>query len=167
MPEVVATLRIDAEPSGKRFQGVWLELPDGARWVIDYRPRACWLALADQEVVAVGAHYTPEGQAIRAPHFRVETLRVRDATSASVVALGPEQTWTGTVVEVQGAPGSKQEGTSWLVLRTAERDWRGTAALLAPHVGETVVVQGRGVEFSPYVARAADAELCVLSIRIL
>lgn len=39
-PERRATVRIDPAPGGKQFQGVWLELEGGARWVIAYRARA-------------------------------------------------------------------------------------------------------------------------------
>ena len=111
--EFAATVRIDAEAGSKQFQGVWLERADGEQWVIDYRPRDCWLPLENLQVKAVGNTYMPPGQAISATHFRVSMLEVIDpAPEARLVAVGPEETMTGTLQAAAGEAGSKSEGSS-------------------------------------------------------
>lgn len=87
-----ATVRVDAQPAGKKFQGVWLELADGARWVIDYRPRLPWRSFADREVLVTGGCYEPFGQAITAPHVRVDRMRFAEDRRGvqPYLEVGPE-----------------------------------------------------------------------------
>jgi hypothetical protein len=108
-----ATVRIDAEPAGKKFQGVWLELADGRRWVVDYRPREIWRSFEDEEVLVTGHCYQPFGAAISATHFQVEQMRFAAAPrrSTPLVAIGPEETLTGSFGEVGYPEGSKRAGS--------------------------------------------------------
>ncbi|MBP9203260.1 MAG: hypothetical protein KBG28_04795 [Kofleriaceae bacterium] len=163
-----ATVRIDPRPGGKKFQGVWLELADGQRWVIDYRPRAVWTDFADRPVRVTGGCYLPFGQAIAATHFRVATL-VPDTEAPRpegwpVVAVGPDRREVMTLIEVTGAAGTKTAGEVHLELA----DERGHHFLLAGHdgdlpaVGLPVRVRVRPVEPSPYQARLGGAYLHLL-----
>lgn len=73
---------IDRISGGKRFQGSWLELPDGERLVLSYRPLRDYLAYVEKQVVVTGERYQPEGQAISGPHFRVESMRLAEGETA-------------------------------------------------------------------------------------
>jgi hypothetical protein len=117
--ELRATVRIDAEPGAKRFQGVWLELSGGARWVIDYRAREVWRSFADRAVLVSGRCYEPKGQAIRAQHFEVDRMRMADPGRPDVPLLevGPEARMRGTFAEVAYPEGSKLAGSKDLVFR--------------------------------------------------
>src|SRR5687767_5359156 len=93
-PERRALLRIDEAPSGKRFQGVWLEFPDDKRWVIDYRVHGIWQAFEDAAVLVTGECYTPpaEAQSINAQHFRVHRMRFATPEPRGVrpyIEIGP------------------------------------------------------------------------------
>ena len=165
--EFAATVRIDAEAGSKQFQGVWLERADGEQWVIDYRPRDCWLPLENLQVKAVGNTYMPPGQAISATHFRVSMLEVIDpAPEARLVAVGPEETMTGTLQAAAGEAGSKSEGSSWLVFKS---DSGSSWTLYNPSALGTatgsVTLTGRMVQLSPYSAHAAGPQLCVLRVQ--
>lgn len=165
--EFTATVRIDAQPGGKRFQGVWLERDDGERWVIDYRPRDCWRPLEDLQVHAIGSTYTPPGQAITATHFEVSMLTVIDPSpEARLVAVGPEKTLSGTVLTESGSAGSKSEGSSWLVFRSEDGVSRTlyNPSMLGTLTG-SVTLTGRSVELSPYAAHIAGPQLCILTVR--
>ncbi len=163
-----AILRVDAEPSYKHFQGVWLERDDGERWLIDYRALGCWTPFDGHRVSATGERYEPEGQSIGAPHFRVKTLSAVDPMAMSaLVQVGPERTLTGRLSTASGAPGSKQEGSSWTVFVA---DSGGSWSLLNPSAvqdlqGETISVKGRAVERSPFYAHAGGPLLFVISAR--
>lgn len=163
--EFVATLRIDAQPGGKQFQGVWLERDDGERWVIDYRPRACWRPLEGLRVSAVGSTYMPPGQAIYATHFEVSMLQVVDPTpEAQLVAIGPEQTMTGTLQTATGSAGSKSAGSSWLVFKSdAGTSWTLYNPSALDVTTGSITLTGRMVERSPYSAHTTGPQLCVLS----
>lgn len=102
-------LRIDAEPSGKRFQGVWLEFANKTKWVIAYRASGLWRTLEDREVIVTGHCYEPEGQAIGAQHFRVERMRTFtvERGRGPLLEIGPPQKIHGTFVEHQFPAGSK------------------------------------------------------------
>ena len=110
---VTATLRIDANPGPRKFQGVWLERPDGERWIVDYRDRGLWRGFDGATVAVTGYCYQPFGEAINARHFAVETLRhssERDVRGP-YVSLGPERTLTGQFSTRTAPPGSKLAGS--------------------------------------------------------
>lgn len=117
--ELRATVRIDAEPGGKKFQGVWLEFSDDRRWVVDYRPRDFWRSFEDRAVLVTGTCYQPFGQAISATHFKVERMRFAAPSKQSVpfVELGPEVVMTGVFVEHVWPAGTKLAGTKQLQFR--------------------------------------------------
>src|SRR5262249_47884244 len=71
-----AIVRIDAQPGGKKFQGVWLEFADDKRWLVDYRANELWKPFADREVLVTGYCWAPDprAQAIQATHFHVERM---------------------------------------------------------------------------------------------
>ncbi|MCY1009770.1 hypothetical protein OV079_30250 [Nannocystis pusilla] len=165
--EFTATVRVDAEPGDKKFQGVWLERDDGVRWVVAYRPEPWLAAFEGQRVQVTGAVYQPEGQAILAPHFRVETLRLAPGatTDAPFVAVLAERRLAGTFQERVGGPGTKLEGERYLVFEADD----GTAYLLANapaggDSGRAATVKARVIEMSPYVARRGGPYLWVLDV---
>ncbi len=105
---ITATLRIDAEPGPRRFQGVWLEHGD-RRWVVDYRARELWRSFDQLDVSVTGYCFVPYGEAIDASHFAVETLRVvdRKAARGQLLGIGPEIVLTGRFAERSYPAGSK------------------------------------------------------------
>jgi hypothetical protein len=109
-----ATVRIDAEPGGKRFQGVWLEHADGTKWVIAYRPLGFWKPFQDQEVIVTGHCYSPYGQAIGATHYHVETMRFHTPKRGvgPLLEVGPEVKLKGKLSKVDAPKGSKREGSA-------------------------------------------------------
>jgi hypothetical protein len=104
-----ATLRIDAEVGGKRFQGVWLEFADKPKWVIAYRASGLWRSFEDREVIVTGHCYEPEGQAIAGQHFRVERMRTFaiERGRGPLLEIGPPQKINGTFALHQFPVGSK------------------------------------------------------------
>ena len=110
----VAHLTIDAQPSGKKFQGVWLA-HGGEKLVVDYRAREFWKSFEGLDVRVTGKRWSPDprAQAIDAQHFQVARLEVADRTQAKrFFAIGPEREVTGNFVHKLGDPGTKSEGSS-------------------------------------------------------
>jgi len=70
--------RCEADPiaGSKRFQGIWLVLDDGTRYVLSYRPAAEYLAFADKRVVVQGRPYQPgsDTQHVMALHLAVDAI---------------------------------------------------------------------------------------------
>ena len=118
--ELRATVRIDGQPGGKHFQGVWLEFADGKRYVIDYRPRWIWQSFENHEVLVTGHCYQPFGQSISATHYRVERMKfaTRPKESLPLVSIGPERIMTGTLRDRPYPAGSKLAGSSELEFTT-------------------------------------------------
>jgi hypothetical protein len=111
-PGFRATLRIDAEPGPRRFQGVWLEHGD-KRYLVDYRARELWTVFDGLAVDVKGHCFQPFGEAVGATHFAIATLAVADRTqSRRFHAIGPEETLTGSFVTETGTPGTKREGST-------------------------------------------------------
>jgi hypothetical protein len=110
---LAATLRIDAVPGPRRFQGVWLELADGQRWLVDYRARDLWRVFDGAAVYVTGHCYVPFGQAINAPHFAVETLGhvYEYDVGGPYRSMGPELTLTGEFTLRTAPAGSKLAGS--------------------------------------------------------
>ncbi len=165
--EFAATVRIDPRPSGKQLQGVWLERADGTRWVIDYRPRDCWRPLEGAAVTATGERYEPQGQALSAPHFRVSSLQVTTVTpEAGLVAVGPEQVLTGSLLTSAGEPGTKSEGSSWVEFRDADGPiWPLYNPSALGNLTGAVTLTVREVELSPFSAHIGGPQLCILNAR--
>lgn len=112
-PGFRATLRIDAEPGPRRFQGVWLEHGD-KKWLVDYRKRELWTVFEGLAVDVTGHCFEPFGERItNQTHFAIETLAVADrTTSRRFHGFGAEQTLNGSFVTETGAPGTKLEGST-------------------------------------------------------
>lgn len=166
-----ATVRIDAAPSGKKFQGVWLELarPDH-RWVIDYRPRALWQPFADREVLVTGQCYRPFGQAIGATHFRVDRMRfvTPERGRGPILELGPEQRVRGAFAEHRFPPGSKLADAPRLVFVAdgGERYWIEGAADPLPAADTAALITAREVVPDvTYSAQPDGPRLWILDVR--
>ncbi len=161
-----AVVQIDPAPSGKNLQAVWLERGDGARFIAAYRPEA-WLRPFDGARVSVtGRTWSPEGQAVRATHLRIETLRRIDAPEdAELVAVGPERTLPGRFVQSVGEPGTKGEGESYVTFAPTI----GGSYLLANQPAALrfdveVEITAREAELSRFAARRGGPTLWVLGI---
>ncbi len=165
-----ATLRIDAAPSGKKFQGVWLEFANGKRWVLDYRPRTLWTDFADMEVVATGHCYEPLGQAIMAPHFHVDRLRFANPERgrAAILEIGPEVRLRGAFVARVSPPGSKLAGTSELVFDAEDGTTYNVhdpdGALPEPGTAARVIARELVIDLS-YAATTGGPTLFVLDVQ--
>jgi hypothetical protein len=112
--ELRATVRIDAQPGGKKFQGVWLEFGPDKRFVVDYRPRWIWRGFENHEVLVTGHCYRPFGQAISATHFKVEGMRfaTKPTESVPIFAIGLEVVMQGEIIDQPYPAGSKLAGSS-------------------------------------------------------
>ncbi len=103
-----------------------------------------------------------------ATHLRVLSLSAADGEAQTdPQRVGPELELTGRFIRRTGEPGSKSEGSSWLVLET-----KGGATYLIEgqrpeegEVGPQVVVSGRAVEPSPYKTRLGGRYVWILEIR--
>ncbi len=165
-----ATIRIDAEPGGKNFQGVWLEFSADQRSVIDYRPRELWKPFENTEVLVTGACYQPFGQAISATHFRVDRMRFATPERGKhlILELGPEQMRTGTFVLHEFPAGSKRADSPMVMFR----DEGGTDFIIAgasedvPAVGTAARIKAREVipDLS-YLAQTGGPNLWILDVR--
>jgi hypothetical protein len=165
-----AIIRIDAEPSGKKFQGVWLDFGTETRWVVDYRPRELWKPFENQGVIITGACYRPFGQAISATHFRVDRIRfVKPERGRSpIMELGPEQMLRGAFVLHQCPAGSNRANSPMVMFR----DDAGTEYIIAgasedlPAVGTAARIKAREVvpDLS-YMAQVGGPNLWILDVR--
>src|SRR5690606_4502318 len=152
----------------KRFQGVWLEFADGARWVIDYRAREPWRSFQDREVFVTGGCYEPRGQAIMATHFRVDRMRLVDPVRGQqpYLEVGPEQLLRGELVVESAPAGSKLAGTSALT-------FRGEDGTRYPVIGDGALTPAGPVAVRArvlladltYAARSGDSDLWILDVR--
>ena len=158
-----AVVTIDAEPSGKRFQGVWLTQDDGTKWLVAYRPDPLWRVYEGHPVQVTGQPYTPEGQAISASHLRVETLVVvGEQAVVDPRGFGPEQTLQGRFERRSGEPGSRSEGATWSVF-VVEAGL--TYSILNPSAvrDDATSVRARVVERSPFVAHRGSLTLWLVA----
>ena len=162
-----AVVRIDSASGKKNFQGVWLEQEGSPSLVIDYRAHGCWSLFEGKRVLVTGAAYEPMGQAISAPHFRVETMQVADEhANHNVVALGPEETWQGSLKRGAGSPGSKMAASSWLELQSSAMAYRiYNPTAVEAFVGEKLELRGRSVELSRFSAHDAAHRVWVTAVK--
>jgi hypothetical protein len=166
LEEIDAVVEIDAEPGGKRFQGVWLVQGADTRWVISYRAEPWLRGFEGQRVHARGRRYTPEGQAIDATHFRLEDMRVIDPSFGTVfIEVGPELTLQGTIRVDIGAAGTKSAGERWHVF---DSETQGSFQLAnAPDglvLDRRIGVRARTMVYSPFVAHRGGPMLWVLDV---
>ncbi len=155
--QLEATVRVDAAPSAKHFQGVWLELADGARWVIDYRATEIWRGFADQAVTVTGHRWEPQGQAIHATHFRVATMRFAAPPSHAVPyrSIGPVQLLRGSFVEHVWPAGTRRAGDVEQQFRTDDGDSYDLAG--GPTEAGPVAITARVVEPDPSFSATTGA----------
>ena len=153
-----AIVRIDDKPVGTKFQGVWLELVDGTRWLIDSWPREIWTWFRDREVIVIGECFEPGPDAIAATHFRVDTMR--DARPERGVrpylAIGPEVVVSGEVVADPAGTRTLfriEDGTTYGVIGEA------------PPLGTPVRVRCRALNPDmSYAARGGGRDLWIAGI---
>lgn len=160
-----ATLRIDAAPGGKAFQGVWLERDDGSRWLIAYRAYGYWKPFEGKRVRVSGQRYLPQGQSMAGQHFRVETLTADPNAMTEFVRVAAERTFYGTFEQEMMPVGSKMAGTAIDAFSSA-----GVRYQLAnvpkdkPAPGTKARVTAREVERSPFMAHTGGKHLWIIDI---
>lgn len=166
-----AVVRVDAEPGGKRFQGVWLDFGDAKRWVIAYRPNGMWKAFENHEVVVTGHCYAPQGQAIMATHFRVERMRffTPQRGRGPLLEVGPAETMEGKFVEHRFPTGSKREGDSAVTFLAegGTEYWIAGAEVKVPDAGAPARIRARRVDPDmSWVAQPGGPNLWLLGILV-
>ncbi|MBN2433125.1 MAG: hypothetical protein JXQ27_16760 [Acidobacteria bacterium] len=82
--ELEGRYEVDALPAGKRFQGTWLVLDDGRRFVLSYRPDPERFEFLDKRVRVRGRPYQPgsDTQHIRARHLQVTSIALAPGETA-------------------------------------------------------------------------------------
>jgi len=85
--KVEGRLVIEPLPAGKRFQGTWVVLDDGTRYVLSYRPEPAYYAFVDRRVVVEGRPYRPAEhvQSYGADHLELDSM----VLAAGQVAIEP------------------------------------------------------------------------------
>jgi hypothetical protein len=161
---------MDAAPSGKKFQGVWLEMPNGKRWVIDYRPRELWKSFVDADVLVTGECYEPFGQAIMSPHFRVDRMRFAAPRRGTgpLLELGAEVEMHGELSERGYPAGSKLEGSSELVFHGRGSQTYGIAGASTKLEPRDTPMKILAREVTPdlsYTAQTGGPKLWILDVR--
>jgi hypothetical protein len=167
MQTLRATLTIDEQPGGKKFQGVWLDADDGIRRVISYRADPWWQPFDGLRVEAKGRSYAPKGQAISAAHFRVEELRIIDpAPDHALVFISGERELMGSFASVTWPEGTKLAGETRRVFHSDH----GVAYELyrlpdpAPASDQSLRITARVVEPSPFAGRPGGSWLWVMNV---
>jgi hypothetical protein len=167
-----AIVRIDAQPGGKKFQGVWLEFADDTKWVVDYRAREIWKSFQDREVLVTGYCWAPDprAQAIGATHFHVEhmTFVKPEMGRGPILSLGPEQILIGAFREQPFPAGSKRAGSSethFDVDGGTSYSLQGASVDL-PAMGTRVSVVAREIEPDrSWTAQTGGPKLWILDVR--
>ncbi|MBL9103247.1 MAG: hypothetical protein JNL82_20040 [Myxococcales bacterium] len=165
--EFEAVVRSDARPSGKKFQGVWLERADGERWVVAYRPQAWLRSFEGRAVRVTGETWEPEGQRVTATHFRVATLKVERRGEGPILAVGPEETLTGALRQATAPAGSKAEGSTWWVFATGEAEYEveGAPDGVELAAGPATLVVRKVEPDMSYAARRGGPSLWIVAVR--
>lgn len=163
--DFTATLTIDAEPGGKRFQGVWLREENGKSWLVAYRKREPWTWFEGQQVEVSGRPYSPDprAQQILADHIHVVSLRLTEQAieaGADPIGLGPSTEMTGTFTQHTGKAGSKIEGQTWTTFEVEGQGMPYQVRNADGREGEQTI-RARVVSRSPYVARMGGDEIWV------
>jgi hypothetical protein len=163
--ELRATLHFEA--GGQRFRGVWLEHGD-TRHVIDYYPHEMWRSFENVEVIATGHACQPRDEALLAPHFRVERMRlVAPRGGVPLTEVLGETKRSGRFITHAFPPGSKLADSPEITFADA----RGTeyfiegASVPIPPAGTAVSIRARDVIVEPaYTARPGGPRLWLLAI---
>lgn len=160
-----AIVRVDAEPGSKKLQAVWLERGDGERWIVAYRPEPWLVAFADKPVEVSGGRYIPGGQAVKATHFRIDTLRITDDKELGLFeSVGPERTMTGIFAERTGTVGAKDEGERYPVFDNGEAAYELANRPDPLPLGSTVKVRVRETKYSKFAAHRDGPLVWVLEV---
>lgn len=163
---IEATVRVDPEPGGKKFQGVWLELDADQRLLVAYNKRAIWSQFEGHRVRVTGEHYQPEGQSIGADHYRIHTLEVVNTEDmASFVRVGPLKDFEGELTVSSGEPGSKMEGESWSVFSSGNRGFQLANPSALDGASGALTLSAREVERSPFAAHMGGPMLWIESVK--
>lgn len=161
-----ALVEIDAKPGGKRFQGVWLAT-GGVRWLISYRADPWWRHFEGREVRVAGERYDPQGQAIAADHFRVESMEIVEPTmDDEIISVSGKRELAGRFASYRWPAKTKLAGETSTVFDADDgtRYWLWDDAGLEPKPGKLARVEARIVEPSNFIARPGGPYLWIVDI---
>lgn len=177
--QLTGVYEVDPIPGGKRFQGAWLVLDDGTRYVIAYRPIPEHFQYLEKRVRIEGRPYVPgaDTQHIQATHLAVQAIELAPGETPyelpptepippPIVETGGEAAardgrWArvvGHVVSVEDDPDGYlkrgrlrlSDGTEILAPNVLGAEW-------LPYVGKPVVVTSR-------VAQVRDGETATFEL---
>ncbi len=161
-----ATVRIDAKPGGKQFQGVWLDRAGHEPLLIAYRPYGYWKPFEGKVVTVTGERYQPHGQSIGADHFRVHTMTVDPKSMTDFVRVDPELSYVGKFEKRAMPAGSKLAGVTYDYFMA--NDGVSYAVANTPKdkiaVGTQVRVKARQVKRSPFMSHVGGPHLWIIEI---
>ena len=167
--QLTGRYEVDPIPGGKRFQGAWLVLDDGTRYVIAYRPIPEHFRFLDKRVRIEGRPYMPgaDTQHIQATHLEVRTIEL--APGETPYAVPPTEPIPPPVVRTASEVAALDGRWARVIGRVeaVEDDPDGYLKLARLRLGDGVEVIVRNVlggEWSQYVGRAVTVASRVAAI---
>ena len=156
--QLTGRYEVDPIPGGKRFQGAWLVLDDGTRYVIAYRPVPEHFRFLEKRVRVEGRPYVPgaDTQHIQATHLEVRTIEL--APGETPYAVPPTEPIAPPVVRTASEVAARDGRWARVIGRVeaVEDDPDGYLKLVRLRHGDGVEVIVRnvlGAEWSQYVGK--------------
>jgi hypothetical protein len=156
--ELVGRYEVDPIPGGKHFQGAWLVLDDGTRYVIAYRPVPEHFQFLEKRVRIEGRPYVPgsDTQHIQATHLEVHTIEL--APGETPYAVPPVEPIPPPVVRMASEAAARDGRWARVVGRvtSVEDDPDGYLDLVRLRLADdALVLAGNvlGTEWSHYVGK--------------
>ena len=165
---------VDPIPGGKRFQGAWLALDDGTRYVIAYRPVPGHFEFLDKRVLVRGRPYMPgrDTQHILATHLEVHSIELAPGETPYLLPpakpVDPPVARTATELVARDGRWVQVVGT----LESVHNDPDGYLGIARLRLADGTEVQARNVRVAEWsrhcckaltvtsrVARAEDGDL--------
>ena len=157
--QLTGRYEVDPIPGGKRFQGAWLVLDDGTRYVIAYRPVPEHFRFLEKRVCVEGRPYMPgaDTQHIQAIHLEVRNIAL--APGETPYAVPPTEPIPPPVVRTASELAARDGRWARVVGRVeaVEDDPDGYLKLARLRLGDGIEVSvGNvlGAEWSRYVGKA-------------
>lgn len=138
---------VDPIPGGKRFQGAWLVMDDGTRYVIAYRPVPEYFKFMEKRVLVRGRPFTPgpDTQHIQAQHLEVNSIEL--ASGETPYASPPTELVAPPIVKTTSE--LVKRDVRWVqvvgVLESVQGDSDGYLGIARLRLADTAEVQARNV----------------------
>jgi hypothetical protein len=167
--QLTGRYEVDPIPGGKRFQGAWLVLDDGTRYVIAYRPVPEHFRFLEKRVRVEGRPYRPgaDTQHIQATHLEVRTIELAPGETPYTVPptepIPPPVLRTASEVAARDGRWARVVGR----VEAVEDDPDGYLKLARLRLGDGIEVIVRnvlGAEWSQYVGKTVTVASRVVSI---